>query len=330
MGPFRNVLLAVAVLSVAGTGGAQQVVPSGAKVRLAIPDSFPGWRVARVSQMTADSIRLTYADGDSATLALAQLYRLEASHGRRTPVVAMLSPIATIPLGAVAGAMVGLMAGASGDWDDAIALGFGVGAAAGLVSSIAIMKGTRHEQWSPLIQPVVPGFSTATAASTVPSTGRLRLLVAGRNIDGTFVEQRGDTIVMSTNAVHTRVPVSAVSDVYVSRGKDQRGGALTGLKWGAVVGVGVGALVVTSPNTNNALRDPDCPDDGATICPRESDFETAAYYVAGSALVGTAIGAVVGKERWVRTSLPARSAFVPRVHVSPNRRGVTVAVRATF
>jgi hypothetical protein len=160
---------------------------------------------------------------------------------------------------------------------------------------------------------------------------RLKLRVAGRQVVGTLVEMRSDSIVLAWNSGHTSYPTASVTDVKVSRGKS----AWTGAQFGALIGAGVGAVGAIRnsvlPNEANGLRDPDC-DVTTTSCPSDSDLRDATEQVAAYTLLGALAGAVIRRERWVNSALPtAPGEREPaRLLFAPSRGGMRIGVHATF
>ncbi len=137
--------------------------------------------------------------------------------------------------------------------------------------------------------------------------------VAGR-LTGTVIARSADSVSLaSPNAVPMQVPLSALTSVEVSRGKSRRDGAVRGVLWGAGVGAGFGLLVLAAPDYCEQAYAPGTP------CSRNED---ASAMVLGSVLTGALIGAIVGRERWERLSLPGRVSITPM----PRAVGLQVGV----
>ena len=336
-------LTAVAEAAIASSATAQTpAIPPGTRVKLTAPNAFPGERIGQVHALGPDSLRFVASNSDSSAVALSSISSFQVSRGMPRPLWGKVAGLVTVPGGALLGSLVGLVAfGASGaaDIDHSMAWGAGLGAAGGVAAWVGIWKTSQREQWSYVsLAPYQRDVSTIAdrpgatpAASVVHQRMLLRArLRGGLQVEGNFVEQRGDTIVLSKNAVPTSVLMRDVTDLRMSRGKDKRAGAKIGALWGLGVGAASAAIVTPTANRNNALRDPDCPDDGATICPRDSDLVTALLHIGGATLTGTAIGTLIGRQRWVPASLPSTNESAPRLSITPGRDRVSVGLSATF
>lgn len=323
-----------------GVRASAQQMPAGTRVRLTTPESFTGWHVGRVTSMTRDSVRIRYANGDSASIALANVGLMDSSGGTHTPLWAKLSSVVTIPAGGIAGILGGafVSAAASTELDTYMEEGLWVGTATGLIAGVVIAATHKSEDWNPVMLPAqgrhIAGDSPASAidASAYRPRMRLKLRIGERNVVGTLVEQRDDSIVLAWNSGHTSYPVASVSYVQVSRGKS----AWTGAKFGGLIGAGVGVVIgvreAIAPNDSfNAPRDPDC-DVNTMSCRYDSDVVLATKRLAGYTLLGAAAGAVIRREHWVKGELPAtaRDRDPARLLLSPDHGGMRIGVRATF
>jgi hypothetical protein len=332
----------MAQVSVASSASAQShAIRPGTRVKLAAPNAFPGERVGQLHELEPDSLRFGAPNGDSTAVAISSISYLQVSRGMGRTVWGTASGLVLAPGGALIGSVLGLgvFGTTGGEIDHGMAWGAGLGAAAGLVVAVGIWKGSRQEEWSYVsLAPYQRGGATI-ADRSVATPGAIRVqqrmllrarLRGGLHVEGSFVEQRGDTIVLSRNAGRTEVLVGDVTDLRMSRGKDKRAGAMIGALWGLGLGAASAAIVTSRPNSNNALADPNCADDGVTICPRDSDLLTGLLYVGAATLAGTAIGTSTGRQRWVPATLPGTSESTPRLTIMPGRDRVTIGVRATF
>lgn len=123
-------------------------------------------------------------------------------------------------------------------------------------------------------------------------------------LTATVVRSTADSVSFAaSNAVVTTVPTAGLTSVEISRGKSHGKGAVRGLMWGVGVGAGLGLLVVLPKGY--------CEETYGTgsSCSKGQDF---ADIMLGSLVVGSAVGAVIGRERWERLSLPARLSVVPK------------------
>ena len=341
----KSVVMTLLALAL-GSEATAQHVPPGTRVRLTTPESFAGWHVGSLTAMTRDSIRLAYPTGDSATIALADVGLMDSSRGQRTPLWAALSGVVLTPAGATVGLLGGLIASAAEhrDLDTYAERGLWIGAAAGLTTGLIIAGTYKIEDWDPIMLPVRNGRVTAespAAAAGAPAYRprmRLKLRVAGSTVVGSLVDVDRDSIVLAKNAGHTTYAVASVTDVQVSRGRSASAGAKFGALVGAGVGLALGVREAMAPNDDyNELRDPDC-DGDTTTCRYESDAATVTGRVAGSALLGALVGAVVRREHWVKATLPTpaanrddRDAGLPaRLLLEPGRTGMRFGVNVTF
>ena len=343
--------LNVVVAAIALSPVAQAAVPSsataqapaitpGTRVKLAAPKAFPGERIGRLYEMGRDSLRFG-APNDSTAVAISSISSLQVSRGMRRTGWGTASGLVLVPGGALIGSVLGLgvFGTTGGEIDHGMAWGAGLGAAAGVVAAVGIWKGSQREEWSHVSLAPYQRDGATIADRSVATAGAImvqqRMLLRARlrggvEVEGNFLEQRGDTIVLSKNAGRADVLVGDVTDLRMSRGKDNRAGAMIGALWGLGLGAASAAIVTSRANSHNALADPNCPDDGATICPRDSDLVTGFLYVSTATLAGAAIGTLSGKQRWVPAALPGTSESTPRLTIMPGRDRVTVGVRATF
>lgn len=157
----------------------------------------------------------------------------------------------------------------------------------------------------------------ATAAAqdtaTVTSGARVRVSTATRQATGTLESIDGTTIVVRRSngtTVDFRRESGTRLDVSAGPGMcspGHRGSCIAlGFLGGGVVGVGVGAILVS-----------DCNDE---LCPL-----LYLITVPAGALVGTVVGAVIGGEHWKRAELPAMASVAPNA-----AGGVRVGVRLRF
>ena len=144
----------------------------------------------------------------------------------------------------------------------------------------------------------------------------------GTRYDATVGARRADTIsLVRMGATPINVPVSAIVRAEVFRGKSRGAGARRGLLWGVGIGVALTALTATLPKSGADGR---CP---GTLCKTSFRFEDAATVIGGFGFWGTAIGALIGRERWEPLNLAAQSGT--RGAVPPSGR-ITVGLRLTY
>ena len=332
----RRVVITVLGLASAAPANAQQL-PAGTRVRLTTPATFTGWRVGHVTTMTQDSVRLTYATGDSATIALADIGLMDSGGKTHPPLWAILSSAATVPAGGLVGIMTALSVSAAKGkpvdkfFDQAVNVGFGVG----LVAGVAIAVTQKTESWTPVLLPTksqVASDSRATETRVYRPRMRVKLRVDHRKVVGTLVEQRGDSIVLARNSAHTSYPVANITDVRVSRGKS----VWTGARFGGLIGAAIGLLQVApqlgGPNDVYDPIDSEC-DPNTESCRYESDLVHAAKWMGGYTLAGAVVGGVIRRERWVKGKLPTSSSGhrePARLLLAPSRNGMRIGVHATF
>jgi hypothetical protein len=156
----------------------------------------------------------------------------------------------------------------------------------------------------PLTAQVHPGVTIRVRAPSV---------LLGR-FEGTYLGRSADTLLLGNEERGAfRVPVSAVTQFEVSRGRSRARGAGQGALWGGVVGVALGLLFVSTATTDDA------------IIPFNKGMWVA-QSAAGGAELGAIIGFFVGKRVWTGAE-PTWLMSAPRV--SPHRLGVQLAVRYT-
>ena len=146
---------------------------------------------------------------------------------------------------------------------------------------------------------------------------RAPAVVAGR-LEATVIARSPDSVTLTTpRGAPITVPLAAVTSADVSRGRSRRDGAVKGLTWGTGVGLAMGVLGAVGYDASS---------DACGVEPCDNEL-TSGEFVAASvmtgALLGTAIGAIVGTEHWERLTLPARVV----VRRSSERVVLTLAIR---
>ena len=135
----------------------------------------------------------------------------------------------------------------------------------------------------------------------VPPGGRGRVeapgIVAGKYV-GTVLTRGADTLTLGNPSGKPVVlPLGSVRSLEISRGKSRTAGAIRGMLWGAPLGAALGIFGVATAE--------DC-----TGCYEAvGNAEVLTAFTAAGILWGAGIGAIVGRERWERFDLPARTAF---------------------
>ena len=124
--------------------------------------------------------------------------------------------------------------------------------------------------------------------------GRLTGVVVARSADSVTITRSGGTPVA--------VALAKLSTLDISRGKSRGAGALKGVAWGAAVGLGLGAIGPVTEVTCSGVP---------TRCAPVSRGSFIGTMVLGSTIIGAAIGAVIGSERWAGGVLPTRVALLP-------------------
>lgn len=178
----------------------------------------------------------------------------------------------------------------------------------GLACCFAMALARAEAQFAPLVE-LQPGTRVRVQAPGV---------VPG-SLEATVVTRARDTVTLTRG--HGRpvaVPLTAITAADVSRGRSHRDGAVSGLAWGASVGLAVGLLSAVTYDARS------------TACgtePCENDFSAgqvvAGGFVAGAAL-GAGIGAIKGAEHWDRLTIPTY------VAVQSSRTRVTFALTIPF
>ena len=126
---------------------------------------------------------------------------------------------------------------------------------------------------------------------------------------GRLAMQNADTIGIDANGAVTRIPIRSIDYLAVSKGRNHPAGAARGALWGAGVGLGVGVF--------GALTGKACTNYGngaPEVCEPLGRGEQSLLSLVTTglgALLGTAVGAAIGRESWegmwVRLSLaPSR------------------------
>lgn len=141
----------------------------------------------------------------------------------------------------------------------------------------------------------------AQSASELQPGTRVRVqapgVVAGA-YTGTVLAWRGDTLVLGSPAsAPASVPVSRVTSLEVSRGTSRALGAISGLKWGTPIGLGLGLALLPSINS-------------CRTCNKGEASSAVILYGVSGAIWGAGIGALIGKERWDRFELPPTGSSV--------------------
>ena len=178
----------------------------------------------------------------------------------------------------------------------------------GLAWCFAMAIARAEAQFAPLVE-LQPGTRVRVQAPGV---------VAG-SLEATVLTRARDTVTLTrSRGGAVAVPLTAISVAEVSRGRSRRDGAVSGLAWGASVGVAVGLLSAVTYDARS------------TACgtePCENDFSpgqvVAGGFMAGAAL-GAGVGAIKGAKHWEHLTIPAY------VAVQPSRTGVTFALIIPF
>ena len=335
----KPAVFAVLALGV-GNPALAQHVPPGTKIRLTTPESYAGWHVGNLTGMTRDSVRLAYATGDSATIALADIGLMDSSRGERTPIWAALSGVVLTPAGATVGVLGGLLASLAEtrELDTYVKRGLWVGAATGFAAGLVIAGTVKIEDWDPIMLPARGGPVASSSSAVAPMAPsyrprmRLKLRIDGNKVVGDLIDVQSDSVVLASSSAYSKYATSHVSDVYVSRGKSAWAGAKFGGLIGAGVGLAAGVAEAMRPNDDtDAVRESGC-DSGESTCPIESDVSTVTGSVIGYGLVGGLVGAIVRREEWVRSALPspARDREPARLLFAPSRSGLRIGWSAAF
>ena len=159
----------------------------------------------------------------------------------------------------------------------------------------------------------------AQLAALQPGT-RVRVqapAVAAGRLEGVVLSRSRDTVTLTRSRLAPiAVPFAAITAADVYRGRSHGDGAVTGLAWGSGVGLVVGIVAAVTY------------DAGSDACGTEpcDNAYTPGEVVAGSLMIGTAlgagIGAIKGAERWERLTLhtfiavrPSRDGLVLRLAI---------------
>jgi hypothetical protein len=154
----------------------------------------------------------------------------------------------------------------------------------------------------------LPFVASPLLAQSVSSFGELQPgarvrvaapgVVAGR-YEGTLLSRTPDTLTLgSSTAAPVAIPVARLTSVEVSRGKSRAAGALRGIKWGAPIGLALGALTASAV-TGDCIG-----------CTKDySPAEWVAVSTVSGVMWGAGIGALIGRERWDGFQLAPRTAI---------------------
>lgn len=143
------------------------------------------------------------------------------------------------------------------------------------------------------------GAAPLGAQSPVMSTelhpgARVRIDAPGIVADGytgTVLTRTADTLTVGDpRSAPMTLPITRITSLEISRGKSRSAGALRGILIGAPIGLAIG-LVSTADGTT------------CTSCD-ESAASVVALFTLSGAVWGAGIGAIVGRERWVKFQLP--------------------------
>ena len=337
---MRSKPAVIAVLTLGlGTHAFAQHVPPGTKIRLTTPESYAGWHVGNLTGMSRDSVRIAYATGDSATIALADVGLMDSSRGEKTPIWAALSGVVLTPAGATIGVLGGLLASLAEtrELDEYVRRGLWVGSVTGFAAGLVIAGTVKREDWDPIMLPARGPVASASSSAAPMAAAyrprmRLKLRVDGNKVVGDLIDVEGDSVVLANASARSKYATSHVSDVFVSRGKSSWAGAKFGGLIGAGVGLAAGVAEAMRPNDDaNTVSDPNC-DNSESTCRLESDVSTVTGSVIGYGLVGGLVGAIVRRESWVKSSLPSpvRDREPARLLLAPARGGFRIGLSAAF
>lgn len=129
-------------------------------------------------------------------------------------------------------------------------------------------------------------------------------VLAGR-VTATVIERSADSLSFAGAAGGlTRIALSSLESAEVSRGRSRARGAIRGVLWGLGFGALSGLIADSNPGQCGYQA----------TCESTSRGEAVAVSGVGGATLGAISGAIIGSERWVRLSLPARVSLLPLPH----------------
>lgn len=127
--------------------------------------------------------------------------------------------------------------------------------------------------------------------------------------EGTMLSRSGDTLVLAgSNFAQVRIPTSRITSLELSRGKNRTDGAIAGLKWGLPIGAAFGLLIAVLPEDSFC----DATRNNRTNCGTVTSGDRAGFaalMIAGGAIDGAGIGALIGREHWDRFDLGVRTSL---------------------
>lgn len=122
-------------------------------------------------------------------------------------------------------------------------------------------------------------------------------VVAGQ-VEGIIATRTADSVVLLTSKPTSyRIALGSISTLSVSQGKSRLKGAAKGSVWGSAIMLVMSAAISGDPS----VRRGDYPDAEPVSIPSFIAAETV-----GGAMIGAAIGAIVGSERWNSYETPPR------------------------
>ena len=285
-------------------------VQPGARVRIEAPGAVAGSYEGTVLARTADTLILGGPHVSPIRVPIAQITGLEISHGMSRERGAKIGMKWGVPITTALGASI-LTAIAADDScptcyplkASEVVSGLALSALVGAIYGASIGAMIGKERWDRFELPRGAAIAVrrdpvaVTAPAATPPVfmgvgtrfGELQAgarvkvvapgVVAGRS-EATVIRTTPDTLWLSlSGAGPSAVPLRAITELEVSRGKNRLAGALRGAMYGAGIGVPLGL----SGNTQS--------DD-------LSDTEFFFAQVAGGAMIGAAIGAYIGREHW--------------------------------
>jgi hypothetical protein len=138
------------------------------------------------------------------------------------------------------------------------------------------------------------GAQSAQPMGELHPGARVRLDAPGVVSDkftGTVLSSSADTFtVANPSTVAVTVPMAHITSLEVSRGKSRSAGAVRGLMWGLPIGLALGI-----PYSGGGQKQ------GCSTC--DSPAAIVAYTGIAGAVWGAGIGALIGREKWVRLQL---------------------------